>query len=531
MLIHVLIEPFTGLLGTAVIIMYAFDRFNTPPSNRALTTAARYYISASVYILIYLISYSVLLYYPNLLVLLIKIANLNITVPETLPTTIVGAILLAIIIPKIPGFAKLDTKLRKFLQTLAAIPYEAYNLSVEISKAKFSIPTGMIKRIKKDFAERGFEEGDLIYTDTDTSEFLWVKITALFFQIDSWKKDQRFDAFFNERMDQFKRLEDQYKRLRAMALNCFNLLRQTAGDERDDPMIKAVNKLNCNFRDHAENLLKEICNFISQGVLRCQLTHGSRCRELACMGFQKSEKVPQSSYIIHNVVVLSIILTVLLLIYFIILVPDNWKGREKTLLMVTMIVSIYSLSVYCAVYLKEKYSSFRRNEDNQLPVANYLITGVVAVVLVVPVTLFFKTLIYLKGSSGVYMAMAKAFDSLASTSYPWLFMAFTTALITSFLSDCESPGKISETLWRLIQATVQAFVTACAAGLVIWWLGGIRDSSSMPEVLTVMSISSAVGFIIGCFIPHWYREERTKNIIKREKEYKEPGERLVSSEL
>ena len=75
----------------------------------------------------------------------------------------------------------------------------------------------------------GFDERDFNIEETDTAEFLWVKTTALLLQLETWGKDDRFVVFFKERNGQFKRLEDQYKRLRALALNCFSLSRLPFG--------------------------------------------------------------------------------------------------------------------------------------------------------------------------------------------------------------------------------------------------------------------------------------------------------------
>jgi hypothetical protein len=506
-----LIEPVTVGLGIALILMYSFDRFNTPPSNRALTTAARYYTSASVYMLIYLLAYSILLYYPDLMNWLLKMASENLTIPDSLPTAVVGAILLSIVIPKLPGFAKIDSRVRKFLQTLAAIPLQAYNLSGDIKKAKYSIPEKWTEKVTKTMREIGFKRRDLVFEDTDTAEFLWTKITALYLQIKAWEEDDRFLAFFKERNDQFKRLEDRYKRLRFMALNCFSLSKQIAGDEREDNMIKSVKQVNSNFRDQADDLLKEICNFISQGTLKCQLTRASRSRELKNMGFIMPVDSTSSSLIVQNVAIVSIILIVLLLMNFIIIAPDTWPGREQTLLMVTMIVSIYALSVYCAIYAKEKFASFKRKKDGKPLADRYILTGVAAVCLGIIVNLIFKTLIYVRGPADLFSAIGEAWSDFSKYSYPWMLMAFVTASTTSFLADYGSPEKISDRLWRLLQATIQAVLTAMAGFLILWWLRDIYpETRKVPERIAVLSVSLAVGFIIGYIIPHWYRGVHAK---------------------
>lgn len=505
-------DPITLLLGMVLILLYSFDRFNTPPSNRALTTAARYYISATAYMLIYLMAYFVLLYYPNLMNWLLKMADQNINLPHSLPTSVVGAILLSIVIPKIPILNKLDSRLIKFLQNLAAIPLQALRLSGSIQEAKFLVPINLVKKIKEYLRDNSFDERDLIFEETDTAEFLWVKNTALILQLETWgKADSRFVVFFNERSGQFKRLKERYNRLRAMALNCFSLSRQIAGDEREDSLIRAVSKVNTNFTDQAEDLFKEICHFISQGVLKCQLTHGSRCRELRDMGFQESvEDRSDRSLNIDQMVTLYGILIILVLMNFILVSQETGINIEKILLKSTMIVSIFCISVYCAIYPKEKYAFFKRAESDRTRVSGYMLSGLASVMIGIPVCLFFKTLIFLKGSAGLYPAMEEAWKNFSSLSYPWMFMAFVTAPITSVLSDYGPSEKISENWWRFMQAATQAALTLLAAEFVFYWLKSIYPTElGFPYRETrVMVISTAVGFAIGFAVPYWYRRAR-----------------------
>ena len=60
------------LLGGLLIFIYATERFNTPRTIRASTTAGRYYSAATIYLLIYLVTFFLFSKYPHLLKLLIS---------------------------------------------------------------------------------------------------------------------------------------------------------------------------------------------------------------------------------------------------------------------------------------------------------------------------------------------------------------------------------------------------------------------------------------------------------------------------
>jgi hypothetical protein len=294
----------TVCLGLGLIAIYALERFNTPPSNRASTTAVRYYSAASAYILLYLLAYIILLNYPTLTNYLIGNAGDAQEQLQNLPTTVVVALLLSILIPKVPLLSKADSRVRRFLQNLAAIPIEALRLSKEIHDVPYIVPPKHQTEVSERMKSGGFKEEDIVFEDGKTAQHLWTKITAVIYSLEHWERDARFVAFTHERRGQFERLKERHKRLTAMAINCFTLVGQTGGGGPEDTMQEAVSKFCTNFMAEADDLFQEICHYISQGVLKCKLTQGARCRELEDMGFQPPKQEPVRALSINQVLIL-----------------------------------------------------------------------------------------------------------------------------------------------------------------------------------------------------------------------------------
>ena len=490
----------TVCLGLGLIAIYALERFNTPPSNRASTTAVRYYSAASAYILLYLLAYIILLNYPTLTNYLIGNAGDAQEQLQNLPTTVVVALLLSILIPKVPLLSKADSRVRRFLQNLAAIPIEALRLSKEIHDVPYIVPPKHQTEVSERMKSGGFKEEDIVFEDGKTAQHLWTKITAVIYSLEHWERDARFVAFTHERRGQFERLKERHKRLTAMAINCFTLVGQTGGGGPEDTMQEAVSKFCTNFMAEADDLFQEICHYISQGVLKCKLTQGARCRELEDMGFQPPKQESVRALSINQVLTLTGILLILLLVNFVFVSPETWKGREETLLMITMIVSIYSVAVMCAVYPKDSWALFQKKRKKFFPAIGYLLSGIAAVVMGIPISLIFKTLIYSKGDPNLIVAASIAWDQFVSVSYPWMFMAFATAIITAFIIDFEPPEKLPAKWTRWLEAAMQAAATALASLLVHWWLG-----ESAPIWYRVLIVSATVGFVLGFIVPTWYR--------------------------
>lgn len=498
------------ILGAVLILIYAFERFNTPPSNRAMTTAARYYTAASAYLLIYLVAYFLLCNYQDLLNLLLRVLNRN-EFDKSWPAEVVGAILLSSILPKIPGFSTGDQKLRKLFQNLAAIPIEALRLSHEMYEAPYSVPVETRQKVRDHLVGLGFDEGDVVFEQEDSARFLWLKNTALLIELKDWKDDANFSEFFNERNEQFKRLIERYDRLAAIAQNCFNMVREMNSRDTRDHMEQSVSKFCANFREQANDLLREICQFTSQGILKCRLTHGSRCRKIQDMGFHHRDGALVSSFSIHQVLLLYGALAVLLATNFIFLYPTSWEGREKTLVMVTLIVSVYLSAAWLTILLKDKLQDFQRKPGQVPPVGIYLVSGVVSVAAGVLISLFFKTLIFSKGPSGLSEAVILAWQDFSTQKYPWMFMAFMTAIIISALSDYPPPERVSTKIWRFVEAAIMGSLLGAAGLFVHWWLEDIcAPGTDLPKTTAIFVVSAVVGLVLGFWVPSWYRNSKLK---------------------
>ena len=239
------------------------------------------------------------------------------------------------------------------------------------------------------------------------------------------------------------------------------------------------------------------------------------------MGFLPPKEKHVRALSINQVLALTGILLILLLVNFVFVSPKTWKGREETLLMVTMIVSIYSIAVMCAVYPKGSWCLFKKERGRFFPVGAYLLSGIGAVLMGIPIGLIFKTLIYSKGDLNLSAAAGKAWDTFFSFEYPWMFMALATAMITAFLIDFKLPQGLPAKYHRWLEAAMQAAVTALASLFVHWWLVDLAAGSEaeVPQLFGVLIVSATVGFVLGFVVPTWYRraqmaEQRTLSVVR-----------------
>src|SRR4030095_9350035 len=108
--------------------------------RRPTTPAASYYTAVILYCAIGVSVYAGLLFSPSLLEKIrILVPQLGDAVPAALQRSPSGvvALLLTVLLPRVPVLASLDEFTRTRLQHMAAIPYEVRRLAVELKRATF----------------------------------------------------------------------------------------------------------------------------------------------------------------------------------------------------------------------------------------------------------------------------------------------------------------------------------------------------------------------------------------------------------
>ncbi len=505
------------LFGAVLIVIYATERFNTPGTIRASTTAGRYYAAAIVYLLIYLATFYVFTKYPKMLDYFdIDVSALSSSgIKPGDSSVILFALLLSLLVPKVPVISELDSRLRRFLHRLAAIPYEALRLSKEIQGSRYEIPLQGRDALARELQEQGLSAGEM--NSTDPVIYGWVSIVSLMIQLKSWDRSHRFAAFVQERSGQLERIKEHYARITKMALSAVAMDEQASASAETSALQGAAKKFRVNLQIEQQALLSEMCDFISHGVLKTCFRYGSRQKTLRDMGFLDVEGDSGQGLSVNQTVMLFGLLLALVLANFILFKPPNENG-ERLLLTIAMIVSIYSAAVICAVLPKQRWRLFQYDHEYFYPTAGYLLSGIMAVGVSMVISLLFKTLIFAAapGVDGFVPPFVMAWNQFASDSYPWLTMAFITAVSTAFMIDWQRPDWLSERLYRLADGAFQAALLMAAAALVHWWLSSLSVAGSfsgdVPDIGSVLRLSAIVGFTLGYLVPTWYRKSAAKRV-------------------
>jgi len=492
-----------------VIAVYAYDRFNSPPTNRACTTAARYHVAAFVYFLLYVLSFNVLLYYPQLLDLFGY--DVQAAFPEGDMSGAIGvALLLTVLLPRAPVLSQVDSRLRRFLQRRAAIPSEAARLSKVLSQSEFEVPQDSRAGLEKALTGAGFDARHVAFNGAESVASLWTRMEFLFAKLQDLECEPKFAAFSHLRATEYARLKERHTNLRAKAKTAFELLDRLEEAGGDENFVQVVHAYEQGFREDLDEMLKAMCDFISQAVLSCKLTRSGRWHQLSELGFKYDEKHDTSGLSVNHVMALAMVLVPVFLANFIFFTPQQ-EGVSRGLLMAVMIVTVYCVAVTCAIVPKDRWRFSRRRDDGFRPWAFYVCAGLAAVALGIPVSIVFKTLIGLAQSVAPSLgsALAGAWGDLAY-KWPYFFLSFMTAAVTAFHLDNRQTGRLAGPALRALEGVSLAAILAVTAYVVFEMLTRLAANAegttvSVPPADRLMGVSAIVGAAIGLLIPAWYR--------------------------
>lgn len=501
-------------VGVLLIFVYALERFNTPPTNRPSTTWMRYHLAALVYVGLFQITFALIVRYPQLIEYVRALGpEMSDMLPDMAddgenPTsfTVGVAMLLSVLVPKVPGLSRMDHAVRAALQRAAAIPHEARRFAKCIQRADFTPNEPLKRAIEAHYAKLGLDETLPALDDPQPAAEQLHRLTAMMLTLETWETDRRFAGFIQQRGEQYGRLKDRYTLIVGMAKAYFEL-RNRSPEARADPFGEIASKFRDSFEEETRNLILEAAQLVSHTLLKCCVRASTRATELHLMGLWPTDEERRGMTADQATLLLGALVLIALL--YSVLVSDI--TQIDTLMRVAMVPIIYTFAVVAAVVPKQHWGLFRRNPGAPPPAVGYAISGLASVTFALCVAIAFRALLQLKGNAPL-SALSIAWTEFWGLRAPWLLMSFTTAVATAAVLDSLHLARVQpESRRQWLEAGTLALVIG-TTGFFVWWLiANLRagTGAAPPPLWGVVAISSIFGGLIGYTVPHWYRGSPT----------------------
>lgn len=480
------------------VAFYAHERFTNPPI-RAMTTAIQYHLAWLGYLVSTLVLFAGLsaVLKSNEAVRFISMLMPGITEEaRSLPAPFLAALFLTTLLPRLPLLKDLDTRIQSFFRDLGEIPYKALSLSWRLRNEPF----GMSETLREQVAERlgagGIEDARaMVENPACATEALWVKVVALVIQLQEEVESNRRPRFKRHQEECYERILESYSRQAEVASVVFRM-------KGEQPLLAKK------FHHDCRDLLKDISDFISKGMLQSEYALGSAYRELARWGFRGLEQDRSERIVSVNQLIEVVLVLLVWMVLFFLFVGGRAADSDPTVANVLMKASAIALilgaAIACAIYPKYAFErAAGRAPDGTRPWVFYLLSALLAALCWLTITC---ARLWLEGTFDGD-ASGDGLAAVLAGKLPWILMSMSTAFFTAFMADNDpARWKVPPSAARWIEALAMAAILALTMLVVTEWLKDLHpERMADRRVLVMMASASVVGFIIGFFAPTLYR--------------------------
>lgn len=494
-----------------LIILYAWNRFNTPPTNRSSTRRALYWWSCAGYLLSALALFALV----SALLHVTGFRELLGLKDQTLSDPILATLALTTLLPTVPVLKTVDTWLLDTFFDWGAIPAEVRRRAAAMRPHDFAVTSDDVRGLR-----RGYE-GD--YGDTfcrhlrdkgefglTLSELRFTRVMKLFNRIDGLTAEPRYERFFEQAHDEFAAIKEQIGGFARRSVN--SLDRATSGARQDAPGSDASYKQflaewHERFAQDCRDNFIMLARFLASAVLRAEPTERHIVIRLQKIGFIEMEPMNMPEFPINSLTLLGIAIALYLVVGT---VAFSYRAggieHVTTGLVLAGKIGVARLAtIALTIWLLQRFSFFRHEPGEQRPYFAYLIAGICAGLLAVAACL---ALDLVEGNSP---SIEDARIGILSG-----IVCFVVALCCdSWTADTAPPAWL-----RPAEAVACGATMAIGTGFfyVLDLAPGPGVVGLSPTLLLTIWISlpSALAMVIGFFVPHIYRAARHAAAARRQ---------------
>ncbi len=510
-------------VGALFVLFHAFERYNTPATNRCSTTYAQFVVYGLLYcltmVLIYLFLAAVLDSSPETIQIMKDFLNISGQgntlegidfVNQSKP--FISALLVITVFPNLPWLKNFDRWLLQVFWDLGRIPFFVTQQAESLRQSGYIIDPGKRKELEIYAKKYGIDIDSLALDNREKSDFSWAKLASLQLSLDRWRRSangrtRRFISDNERDYSQIKNMVD-------------DLSFQFASNRSDDSEDESSSTL---LEKEITATYRRLTEFVARILLiseRYQSDIQKRIREL---GFGDLDFHSRGLSANQMVLILASMFASFLVISFISKLIGDGKFIMSSILSQSLLMMMtYGAAVSCALLIKGK-SVFSYNElTSQRPWLGYVLSGMLAILTWAIVAWSYRY-IELMISTPIDGLVAEVLKQL-EWSYPYMLQSFVIAVGLSFLVDRRVPSDKSLIAKMKIVDTIFLTLSMFFISLVVYqWMFGIflfedvptktitiyDDQKTWTAQLSFTLEHGIIGAIIGFLVPHWYRTNRS----------------------
>jgi hypothetical protein len=497
-------NEFVYIVCAILIAIYAWDRFNTPSSNRSSTLRTLFWSSCFGYVL------SALVLFSGLSFLLQAPAwqkLFNLSGQASLPAPLIATLAMTTLLPSVPILKKVDSWLLSIFLDWGAIPAEARRRAEAMTPSTFTVTSADVAWLGQSydggygdtFTEHLREEG---VAGLKRSECRFTRVVKLYDRIHRLAAESGYRRFFTETSDEFAALERQIDSFMRRAVASLDGVARPSGIEGDAAYQELMAEWHGRFADDCRSHFILLVRFLARATLRSEPGEAEIVIRLREIGFTQIEPTNTPEFPLNNLTILG------LGIFTYLAVATIWFSYRSNaapgvgLLTAGKITLARVASIGMTVWLLQRFACFRRETGDQPRYFAYLVNGILAGALAAGVCVLFRI-----GGDVLFTVEETRIAILSG-----ILCAAVAFCCDDWGEDRSSPAWL-----RLAEAIGCGF--AMAAGTSLLWFMGLGPASpnvSHELLLTTwIAMPSAMAMMIGGYVPHIYRASRRAAAARR----------------
>jgi hypothetical protein len=498
------ITEFAYGVCAALIAIYAWNRFNTPASNRSSTLQMMFWSSCLGYV------FSALMLFVALSFLLQAPVWQNffgLTGNKSLPAPLIATLAMTTLLPTLPILKRVDAWLLETFHEWGAIPSEARRRAATMTPASFSLTAKDIAQLHQSFEDdygRHFtdhlrEEGA---SGLKRSEYRFTRVAKLYDRIRQLATEPRYRRFFSETGDEFAALERQIEGFLRRAVDSLDDAVRLDSVEGDARYQELMAEWHDRFGDDCRQHFILLVRFLARATLRSEPGEAEIVARLRQVGFTTIEPNDTPKFPLNSLTVLG------LGIFGYLVVTTIWFSFRSDSPPAVGLTAAGKLtvarlgSIAMTVWLLQQFACFRREPGEQPRYFAYLVNGVLGGALAAGIWVLFR--------------LGGDFQFSIEEMRVGILSGILCAAIAFCCDDWSEDG--APPVWlRLVESI--ACGSAMAAGTaLIYFLGWTPPMPKISEQLGLamwITLPSAMAMMIGACVPHIYREARRAAAARR----------------
>jgi hypothetical protein len=495
------------IICAVVVAVHAWDRYNTPESNRVSTTRSAFlftgagYVSASL-ILFLLLSQVVLRpsALPRDVLVYLEIEGIQEILAKYCAPPVLAAVILTVLLPHAPILRSADDWLLNRFQAWGSIPQGVRNLAGKLAPQALQFRPADVTHLQEWILEEGEipnELAKIVSADPpETSRGSFTRVLRLYRELQGLEGVSGYQSAFRSRQDAWQGIKDDFRVFVAESQAFFVLFEQLTpieGTASEEALAKAKK---C-YRDICRKMHRDTTEFLAQLLLMVEGSDQRIINRLQPIGFaapaQPGPHMQVGPFLFIGAMMIFGMLGVVSVFS-----PQHAHVLPAPVNAI-LIGTTRTIGILAAILPKLRWSTCRPDGRGNLPYLSWLgWAGVAAIV-----SLLIERSAYAIALGDVVAGL----DFVRFPLRPIAPMALATSLVISILCDVDLHLGYGWTR-RITEGLLCAVAMAVSVFICIHLLDLTPSTGGPSSPLRPYIISSALGFVSGFFAPYFYRRAR-----------------------